>query len=135
MTDDSRHDRDSDPIRDGIRTVTGVLGALKDAIEDTFDELRERGELSPERARAAARSTMKKAQESFDDMRDRVDFVSRREFDELRAEVDSLRARLDAHTGTTDTSGMGDGGGTAGPPPGGSPPDDGNDRTFRVEGA
>jgi polyhydroxyalkanoate synthesis regulator phasin len=97
MTDDRKREP-GEPFRDGVRAVTGILGALKDAIEETFDDLRERGDISPERAREAARSTMRKAQEAMDDVRDRVDFVSRREYDELRAEVAALRAQLEAHT-------------------------------------
>jgi polyhydroxyalkanoate synthesis regulator phasin len=109
--------RDADPFRDGVRAVTGVLGALKDAIEETFDELRERGDISPERAREAARSTVKKAQEAVDDVRGRLDFVSRREFDDLRAEVEALRLRLDAHTrarAAAADEGAPDGAGTSG---------------------
>jgi polyhydroxyalkanoate synthesis regulator phasin len=97
MTEQQPRDRETDPFREGVRTVTGILGALKEAIEETFDELRERGDISPERAKEAARSTMKRAQGQFDEMRERLDFVTRREFDALRAEVESLRARLDAH--------------------------------------
>lgn len=98
MTDQGRRPNDlGDNLREGVRTVAGILGALKDAIEESFDELRQRGDLSPERAREAARSTMQRAQEEMDSMRERFDFVTRRELDALRAEVDALRARLDAH--------------------------------------
>ena len=85
-------------LREGVRTVAGILGALKDAVEESFDELRARGDLSPERAREAARATMQRAQEELENVRERFDFVSRKEFDALRAEVDALRARLDAHS-------------------------------------
>jgi polyhydroxyalkanoate synthesis regulator phasin len=95
MAEEEKRDRDGDPLREGIRTVAGVLGALKDAIEDSFEDLRERGDLTPERAREAARATVRKAQESFEDVRERVDFVPRKEFDALREEVAALRARLD----------------------------------------
>lgn len=89
----------SDPFRDGVRAVTGILGALKDAIEEQFDDLRAQGDLAPDKAREAARSTMRKAQETVDEMRDRLDFVPRREFDALKAEVEALTRRLDAHQG------------------------------------
>ena len=85
-------------LREGVRTVADILGALKDAVEESFDELRARGDLSPERAREAARATMQRAQEELENVRERFDFVSRKEFDALRAEVDALRARLDAHS-------------------------------------
>jgi len=87
-----------DNLREGVRTVAGILGALKDAVEESFDELRERGDLSPERAREAARATMQRAQEELEGVRNKLDFVPRREFDALRAEVDALRARFDAHS-------------------------------------
>jgi hypothetical protein len=64
--------------------VSGILGAFKDAIEQTFNDLSERGDISPERARDAARDAMKRAQDAMEDMRGRVDFVTRREFDALR---------------------------------------------------
>jgi polyhydroxyalkanoate synthesis regulator phasin len=108
MSEDPRNQSTGDAFREGVRTVTGVLGALVEALEHTFDELREGGDMSPDRAREAARSTVRKAQETVEDLRDRFDFVPRREFDELRAEVAALRARLDAR---------GDGGDTAGADP------------------
>jgi polyhydroxyalkanoate synthesis regulator phasin len=94
MNDEQRR-RDSDPFREGVRAITGILGALKDAIEETFDDLKQQGEISPEKAKEAARSTMRRAQEAVDDVRDRIDFVSRRDFDALREEVAELRRRLD----------------------------------------
>ncbi len=87
-----------DNLREGVRTVAGILGALKDAVEETFDDLRAHGDLSPERAREAARATMQRAQEEMENMRERFDFVSRRDFDALRAEVDALRARVESHS-------------------------------------
>jgi len=108
MTDDRDAPKDSgDPLRDGVRSIAGILGALKEAIEDTFDELRQSGELSPERARDAARSTFRKAQETMDDVRGRFEFVARRDFDALRQDVDQLRARVEAveKRGTTGTGG------------------------------
>jgi polyhydroxyalkanoate synthesis regulator phasin len=96
MTDDQERPRDGDPLRDGVRSIAGVLGALKEAIEDTFEDLRRSGELSPDRARDAARTTFRKAQETVETVRGRLDFVTRREYDALKAEVDALHARLDA---------------------------------------
>jgi polyhydroxyalkanoate synthesis regulator phasin len=96
MNDEQKRRDPGDPFREGVRAITGILGALKDAIEETFDDLRQQGDLSPEKAREAARSTMRKAQDAVDDVRDRLDFVSRREFDALRVEVAELKARLDA---------------------------------------
>ena len=39
---------------------------------------------------------MNRAQEKFDEMRERVDFVPRKEYEALRAEVDALRTRVAA---------------------------------------
>jgi polyhydroxyalkanoate synthesis regulator phasin len=114
MVEEGKRDR-NDPFREGVRAVTGFLGALKDAIEEQFDELRESGDLSPERAREAARSTMRKAQDTVEDVKDRLDFVTRREFDDLREEVAALRRQLDAHAATAHTTpgGAGNAGGEA----------------------
>lgn len=122
MADENRR---SDPFREGVRAVTGFLGALKDAIEESFDDLREKGDLSPERAKEAARSTMKKAQETMDEMRDRLDFVTQKEFDALRDEVAALRKELEAHRAA---------GGTAHPHDHGTGESGGGSGGFTVEG-
>jgi polyhydroxyalkanoate synthesis regulator phasin len=126
MNEEQRR-RDSDPFREGVRAITGILGALKDAIEETFDDLRQQGDLSPEKARDAARSTMKRAQEAVDDVRDRLDFVSRREFDALRAEVGELRRRLDAAAPPAPPA--------AAPPPAGGTASESSGPGFPVDGA
>jgi polyhydroxyalkanoate synthesis regulator phasin len=107
MTDDQKRRDTGDPIRDGVRAITGIVGALRDAIEETFDELRQQGELSPEKAKEAARSTVRRAQEAVDDVRDRLDFVPRRDFDALRDEVAALRRRLDDLAGGATPEGIG----------------------------
>lgn len=98
MTDQGQKRTDpGDAFREGVRAVTGVLGAFKDAIEQTFNDLTERGDISPERAKDAARDAMKRAQEAVEEMRGRLDFVPRREFDALRAEVAELRSQIERH--------------------------------------
>jgi len=72
----------------------GVLAAFKEALEETIDELRERGDLSPERAKEAVRSTMRRAQSAVGQAKERLDMVPRREFDALRAEVEDLARRV-----------------------------------------
>ena len=104
-----------DTFREGVRAVSGILGAFKDAIEQTFNDLSDRGEMSPDRAKDAARDAMKRAQDAVDDMRGRLEFVSRREFDALKAEVDGLRAQVERHMShgghqTSGTGGFGTGG-------------------------
>lgn len=96
-----------DEVREGIRAGIGILSAIKDAVEETIQDMANRGELSQERAREAVRTTMDRAQVAFDDARIRFDFVPRREFEALKAEVADLRSRVARH----ETAGHG--GGTA----------------------
>jgi polyhydroxyalkanoate synthesis regulator phasin len=102
MTEDQERGRPSvgDEVREGIRAGIGILSALKDAIEETVQDMTDRGELSQDRAREAVRTTMDRAQSAFDDARVRLDFVPRREFEALKAEVADLRARLGRHETT-----------------------------------
>ena len=101
MSDEQNQNRRNpdpgDVLREGVRAVAGVLGALRDAVEQTFEELKEKGDLSPERAKEAARETMRRAQEAAETVRDRLEFVPRREFDELKAQVEALKAEVEAH--------------------------------------
>lgn len=86
-------------IGESVRSGIGVLTAFKEALEETIREAGERGDLKPERAREFLNDALGKAQESVSDVRERLDFVPRREFEELRAEVAELRRRLDGGTG------------------------------------
>lgn len=113
MADEQRRNDPGDMFREGVRAVGGVVGAFREAIEQTFNDLSERGDLAPDRARDAARDAMKRAQDAVEDMRTRVDFVSRREFDDLKSQVTALRQRLDEHLGTA--TGGTDGPGTGSP--------------------
>jgi polyhydroxyalkanoate synthesis regulator phasin len=99
MTEQQERPRGSvgDEVREGIRAGIGILSALKDAIEETVQDMTDRGELSQERAREAVRTTMERAQEAFEEARWRLDFVPRREFEALKAEVADLRARIARH--------------------------------------
>ena len=81
-------------VSDGIREGLGVLSAFKDALEETIVEARQRGDLSPERAKRVLSSAMSRAQEVVGEARERLDGVSQREFDLLKERVDELEARL-----------------------------------------
>lgn len=83
-------------IREGLRQGLGVLSAFKEAIEETISEARERGDLSPERAKEIMRTAMRRAQEAADHARERFDFVPRRDFEVLRAELAALKDRVAA---------------------------------------
>jgi polyhydroxyalkanoate synthesis regulator phasin len=82
-------------VSDGIKQGPGVLSALKDALEEAITEARERGDLTPERARDAVRSAMTKVQEAAGDARERLDWVPRKDFDHLQERVDELKVRLE----------------------------------------
>ncbi|NIP83551.1 MAG: hypothetical protein GWM90_31730 [Gemmatimonadetes bacterium] len=84
-----------DEVREGIRAGIGILSALKDAIEETVDDMLERGELSQERAREAVRTTMERAQAAVEDARVRFDFAPRSDLDELAEDVRELRRRVE----------------------------------------
>lgn len=83
-------------IGEGIKAGIGILTAFKEAVEETINEAVERGDMKPERARQAVQDAMRRAQGAFDEVRERVDVVPRRELDELRAELEELRLRVSA---------------------------------------
>lgn len=94
-------------VRGGIKHGLGMLSALKDAIEETLSEARERGDLSADRAKELMKRGIDKAQVAAGEARERLDLVPQRDFDELAEEVAALRERLDRL----------DGGGAGGPNP------------------
>ncbi len=96
MEEKKRNDS-GDPFREGVRAVTGILGALRDAVEQSFQDMTDKGDISPDKAKEAAKDTMNRAQDAMDKVRDRLDFATRRELDELREEVAELRRRLNVH--------------------------------------
>ena len=81
-------------LKGGIRQGIGMLTALKDAIEETLNEARERGDLTPERAKEAIRATLDKAQAKAGEAKDALDFVNQKQFDALRMVVDNVKERL-----------------------------------------
>jgi len=88
-------DERSGGIAGGIRTGIGLLTAFRDAVEETLEEAIARGDLSPERAKGVVREAAEVVQNTFEGARERLDVVSRAEYDVLRREVEELRARLD----------------------------------------
>lgn len=95
-------------IAEGIRTGIGMLAAFKDALEETLDEAIARGDLSPERAKNVVRDTASRVQSTLGEARERLEIVSRKEFDALRREVEELRARVDRAEGLSPSPGAGD---------------------------
>lgn len=87
-------------IGEGIRSGIGVLTAFKEAIEETIQEATERGDLSPDRAKQFLGGALNRAQDAVGEVRDRLDFVPRREFEALLHQVEELQRRLDALEGS-----------------------------------
>lgn len=94
MTDEKKSARDK--VSDGIKQGIGVLSAFKDALEETINEARERGDLSPEKAKDVMKSALHRAQEAAEGAKDRLDFVGQKEFDALSEAVDRIRERVSA---------------------------------------
>ena len=84
----------TDSIKGGIRQGMSMLSAMKDAIEETLSEARERGDLTPERAKEVMRSTLEKAQARAGEAREAFDFVKQKDFDGLKGVVDELKERV-----------------------------------------
>lgn len=94
-------------VSDGIRQGIGVLSAFKDALEETINEARERGDLSSDRAKEVMKNALHRAQEAAEGARERLDFVSQKEFDTLRDAVGRIRdrvSRLEGHQGEEDAA-------------------------------
>lgn len=102
MTDETKTDAGGagadDPnakkrMGDGIRQGLGVLTAFKDALEETIQEARDRGDLSADRAKEVMKDTLDKAQTAAEDAKERLDFATHGELD---AAVSNIKDRLGA---------------------------------------
>jgi polyhydroxyalkanoate synthesis regulator phasin len=100
MTEDGKQDEGDKGARqkmgEGIRSGIGVLSAFKDALEETIQEARDRGDLSTDRAKEVMKGALDKAQTAASGARERLDFVHQTEFEDLIGAVDSLRERITA---------------------------------------
>jgi polyhydroxyalkanoate synthesis regulator phasin len=105
MTDQPEQPRRRPSIGEGIRTGVGVLTAFKEAIEETIQEANARGDLSPERAKQFLGEALHRAQDAVGEVRERLEWVPRKEFEALQAEVAELRRRLDALEGRAPSDG------------------------------
>ncbi len=83
-------------ISDGLKQGLGVLSAFKEALEETIQDAKERGDLSTERAKEVLQGAVAKAREAAGEAKDRFDLATQRELDTLRAKVDDLRVRMEA---------------------------------------
>ena len=84
-----------DSVSDGVKQGLGILSAFKEALEETINEARERGDLSSDRAKEVLKGAMARARTAADEAKERLDFVPQKDFDALRARVDELKVRLE----------------------------------------
>jgi polyhydroxyalkanoate synthesis regulator phasin len=83
-------------VGDGIRQGIGVLSAFKDALEETIQEARERGDLSADRAKEVMKGALAKAQTAASGARERLDFATQAELDGVQSAVEALKERVAA---------------------------------------
>jgi polyhydroxyalkanoate synthesis regulator phasin len=81
-------------MSDGIKQGIGVLSAFKDALEETIQEARERGDLSTDRAKSVMKDALGRAQSAASGARERLDFAHQADLEALRVQVDALQARI-----------------------------------------
>lgn len=88
----SRRDRMGEGIRQGI----GVLSAFKEALEETIQEARDRGDLSADRAKQVMKEALDRAQHAAEDAKEKLDFAHQLDVDALRTELDAVQSRVSA---------------------------------------
>lgn len=81
-------------VSDGIKQGIGVLSAFKDALEETIQEAKDRGDISTERAKEVMKSALHKAQEAAGEAKDRLDLVTQKDFDGLKDAVDVIKEQV-----------------------------------------
>lgn len=83
-------------VGDGLKQGLGFLSAFKEALEETIQEARERGDLSTDRAKEVMKDALDKAQAAGERARERLDFAHQTELEALREAIESLRERVRA---------------------------------------
>ena len=81
-------------VGDGFKEGMGMLSAFKDALEETIQEARERGDLSAEKAKEVVKDALDKAQAAGERARDKLDFAHQAELETVRGAMDSIRKRV-----------------------------------------
>lgn len=94
MTEDKKTTRAK--VSDGIKQGIGVLSAFKDALEETIQEAKDRGDLSTERAKEVMKDALHKAQDVAEGAKDHLDLVTQKDFDTLRDAVDVIKEKVSA---------------------------------------
>lgn len=81
---------------EGIKEGLGVLSAFRDALEETIQEARERGDLSADRAKVVMKETLEKAQTAAEGAREKLDFATQADLETVKGAVDAMKERLGA---------------------------------------
>ena len=71
-----------------------MFSAFREALDETIQEARERGEYTADRARDAMKDAMDRGRDATSEARDRFDFVTQGDFDALKARVATLEERV-----------------------------------------
>lgn len=91
---ESEKRRARERMSDGFARGMDMLSALKEAIETSISEARERGDLSVDRAREAMKDAVDRARDATSDAREKFDFVTRGEYEALVERVRALEEEL-----------------------------------------
>ena len=71
-----------------------AFGAFKEALEETLSDTRERGDLTTDRARELWNRAVDRARDATSDARDRFDFASRAEYEDLERRIAAIEVLL-----------------------------------------
>ena len=81
-------------VERGLDRGKEAFTAFKDALEETFTEAREKGDLPSDRARDLWGKAVDRARDATSDARDRFDFATRAEIEALERRVAALEVLL-----------------------------------------
>jgi polyhydroxyalkanoate synthesis regulator phasin len=109
-----------DRVSDGFSRGMGMLSALKEALEETISEARDRGDLSVDRAKDAMKDAVDRARDATSDARERFDWVTQGEFAALVKRVQELESRMEGKS-ETESAGSGTDSGSTEPAQGQGP--------------
>jgi polyhydroxyalkanoate synthesis regulator phasin len=93
MTDEERPE-ESKSREGGFKQGLGILAAMKEAIEETIQEARERGDLDPEKAKEFFRGAMEKAHGAAGEARSRLEEIREKDLPSVQEAMEDLRGRV-----------------------------------------
>jgi hypothetical protein len=96
--------------RSARERMAEALHAFRESIEETISEARGRGDVSAEKAKEMFRTAADRARSATADAREKFDFVTHGEFEDLAERVARLEAKLAERIGGSgDSEGEGEG--------------------------